>query len=433
MINVSVAATASTGGASGAEAGLSATGGNTPATGQSAFQALLSPAMAATRVASDRGTAAPSASATGVNADGTVAAITAATAEQVGLDALAQQMPGAADGNDLPLDAGSAASEAAIPLAAGATMVPAAAANTLRAVSRPQSDNATAIDLVAGGVPSSANLDRFNSGPHRLAMPGLPDNAAGLPAANANPLPARTDPNHASSTAASAEPVALAEADAALDADLDRFGSGPQRLPVTGVAAFGVAQLLKFGAGNAVSPSVTSAESVPTAVDATLSPASAAPAPGTTTLATPVAAGFGQTPASAAWGQALDQQVMLMMNRGTQQARIRLHPQELGQLDIRLSMGGDRVDLNFSVQHAAVAGALQQHLPHLTQMLAEQGLTLGQASVAHEQAQSGAGMAGQHGQRHDGSGFHAATADPDIDVSHLLYQPAPRGLLDIFA
>src|SRR3546814_15073099 len=107
MMNVSVAATASTGSAIGAEAGLSATGGNTPATGQSAFQALLSPAMAATTVASDRGTAAPSAGATGVDGEETVAATTVVNAEQAGLDAVAQRLADAADGNDLQPDAGS--------------------------------------------------------------------------------------------------------------------------------------------------------------------------------------------------------------------------------------------------------------------------------------------------------------------------------------
>lgn len=434
MMNVSVAATASTGSANGAEAGLSATGDTATAGGQSAFQALLAPAMATTTSASDRATAVPSASATGVDADadGTAAAISAASTEHAGLDAAARRLTDAADGNDLPPDAGSAASVATIALVA-TSMAPVGTADGLRAVGWPQSDTAAAIDLVEGGAPSSAYLDRFSSGPHRLTMPGLPDRAGGLPAATANPASANADPGPTLPTAASAEPVDLAEAGAALNAYLERFSSGPQRLPVTGVAAFGVAQLLKFGAGNAPSHNVTSAESIRTAVDATLSPASASHAPGTTTLATPVAAGFGHTPASAAWGQALDQQVMLMMSRGTQEARIRLHPQELGQLDIRLSMGGDRVDLNFSVQHAAVAGALQQHLPHLTQMLADQGLTLGQASVAHDQARSGAGMAGQNGDPHGGGGFHAASADPDIDISHLVYQPTPRGLLDIFA
>src|SRR3546814_3862967 len=106
-------------------------------------------------------------------------------------------------------------------------------------------------------------------------MPGLPDNAAGLPAANTSPVPASADARPTLPTAASAAPADLAEAGAALNVDLDRFSSGPQRLPVTGVAAFGVAQLLRFGAGNAPLHNVTSAESIRTAVDATLSPASA--------------------------------------------------------------------------------------------------------------------------------------------------------------
>src|SRR3546814_14662755 len=77
-------------------------------------------------------------------------------------------------------------------------------------------------------------------------MPGLPDNAAGLPAANTSPVPASADARPTLPTAASAAPADLAEAGAALTVDLDRFSSGPHRLPVTGVAAFGVAQLLRI-------------------------------------------------------------------------------------------------------------------------------------------------------------------------------------------
>lgn len=438
MMNVSVAATAALGGANGAEAGLSASADSAPSAGQSAFQALLAPAMAATAAPSDRGSVAPGASATSVDADETVAAVTAASAGQAGLDAVAQRLADAADGNDLPADAGSAAIVAGIPAAAAspAAMAQASAAAALRAGTGPQPANAAGIDLVEGGTPSSAYLDRFSSGPQRLPGLGLPDTGpalAGLPGASAVHPQATSDPNTGLPDAPSADPVDLVEAGEALSAYLDRFSSGPHRLPVTGVAAFGVAQLLKFGASNEPLRNTTSAESVRTAVDAALSPAATPHAPATAALPAPVAAGFGQTPSSAAWGQALDQQVMLMLNRGAQEARIRLHPQELGQLDIRLSMGGDRVDLNFSVQHAAVAGALQQHLPQLTQMLADQGLTLGQASVAHDQAQSGAGSAGQNGRSDGSSGFHAVAADADSDVSHLVYQPAARGLLDIFA
>jgi len=425
MMNVSAATTTSRTGAIGADAGPVASGDTDPSAGQSPFQALLAPTIAA-------GDAAASELAAAGNAGAGLAF----------LDALAQQDVGAADadGNDLPavpvpvpsgLLAGAAPTVA---MRGGAASTN--ASGPLRSALGQTTTAGTGVDqppvLLADGMPLNDSLDRFSTGPHRVPGAGLLDAASTVVVA---PAPGNTPPARAvASESPGAEPaLPIDPADGeAPDAILDRFGSGPHRLPATAIAAFGAAQLLKFGdvAGNA--PTNAVADLARSAVDVGLSPAQAQATAGSNSTGSAVPAGFGQAPGSAAWGQALDQQVMLMLNRGAQEARIRLHPQELGQLDIRLSMGGDRVDLNFSVQHAAVAGALQQHMPQLTQMLADQGLSLGQASVSHDQAQSGSN-AGQNGQAHGGNGSLATQTDAEIETSHLRYQPAERGLLDIFA
>lgn len=154
--------------------------------------------------------------------------------------------------------------------------------------------------------------------------------------------------------------------------------------------------------------------------------APASPAP-PSVLMLPVQAPVG----SPAFGQELGQQVAWLgsqAGQGLKQASIRLHPEELGQLDIKVSVKHDRVDVVFSAQHPAAVTAVQQTLPQLNHLLAQHGLSLGHAEVGQQQhndapkdskdsVRSIAGMA-------DNEEVHASGAP--LTVSRV-------GLLDAFA
>jgi len=433
MISVSVAATASRADANAADAGALAVDAAALSDAPSAFQALLSPDRAtredaAAATVSQAADAVPSGAALGsVAADGVVAG-DADTREDAG--------PADADGNALPPGLSPLAwLVAAAPTVVrdGQTVLGDTSAAPRPGMRREPLTNVVVdqpVPVAVSTLPLNTDLERFNSGPHRV--PGFDPQRALL----AVPLPTATqsgNPAGVGDDSTSALPLALAGADAATSAMLERFSSAPHRLPANAIAAFGAAQMLRLGDGAGRSEIASILDGTRQAVDIGLNPASASASASTGSPLAAPASGFAQTPGSAAWGQALDQQVLMMMQRGAQQARIRLHPQELGQLDIRLSMGGDRVDLNFTVQHAAVAGALQQHLPQLTQMLADQGLSLGHTSVSHEQAHSDGAAGGHSGSSHDGNGALAITADSVSESRQLRYRPAARGLLDIFA
>lgn len=127
-----------------------------------------------------------------------------------------------------------------------------------------------------------------------------------------------------------------------------------------------------------------------------------------------------------AFAQDLGQQVAWLGGQGIKQARIRLHPEELGSLDVKVSVTHGRVDVVFSAQHPGAVAAVQQSLPQLDHMLAQHGLSLGHAEV------------GQHGRgdRH-GAGDDTRTAALDepgeihgVDMTTPLGQ---IGLVDAFA
>lgn len=92
----------------------------------------------------------------------------------------------------------------------------------------------------------------------------------------------------------------------------------------------------------------------------------------------------GLSQGNAAWGQAISERVLLMTAGNMQVAEIRLDPPELGTLHVRLQLHQDQASLSFSSPHAHVRDALEQQMPRLRDMLAEQGLNLENSSVADD-------------------------------------------------
>lgn len=84
------------------------------------------------------------------------------------------------------------------------------------------------------------------------------------------------------------------------------------------------------------------------------------------------------------WQNALGERAMLLVANGARTAEIRLDPPELGSLHIRVHMNQDQVSLSFSSPHAQVRDAVEQSLPRLREMFAEQGLALQDSSVSDQ-------------------------------------------------
>jgi flagellar hook-length control protein FliK len=125
------------------------------------------------------------------------------------------------------------------------------------------------------------------------------------------------------------------------------------------------------------------------------------------------------------FAQELGQHVMWLGQQDVKQARIRLHPEDLGTLDVKVSLNHDRVDVSFAVQHPAAVHAVQQTLPQLDALLAHHGLALGQADVGQRQQQGEGGHGGT-----------AAGAVGEIEPEAVAIGSAPvaaLGMLDTFA
>ncbi|CNK68225.1 flagellar hook-length control protein FliK [Yersinia mollaretii] len=143
------------------------------------------------------------------------------------------------------------------------------------------------------------------------------------------------------------------------------------------------------------------------------------------------------------WQQSLGQQVVMFSRNGQQSAELRLHPQELGALQISLKMEDNQAQLHFASAHSQVRAALEAAMPSLRSALAESGIQLGQSSVGSEGQWQQAQQQSQQNQQDFASRHQPAygeTAAVDALASTPLVTPAAlqslangSGGVDIFA
>ncbi|MFW3614475.1 flagellar hook-length control protein FliK [Billgrantia antri] len=140
---------------------------------------------------------------------------------------------------------------------------------------------------------------------------------------------------------------------------------------------------------------------------APLSPASTSPAAPVSasaqaaSLATPFSQASLAAPLqSPAWPSQLGQQLVQFARQGgEQQIEMRLNPADLGPLSVTLKMTEQGAQAQFLSAHAQVRQVLEQAIPQLREALAEQGISLGEASVGEQRQQNAQAFAGQDDKR----------------------------------
>lgn len=249
---------------------------------------------------------------------------------------------------------------------------------------------------VAKGVAGETSAALAGLLPGAAGMPAaLPGTAAGAQAALGN-LAGLKDP--ASSMLGTAAPTTAA----AIAVAAPSFGNL--------LAAQGVGMPAKDDASS-LDPSNPSP--MPLAHPQTLGPASI-PVVQATQVAT-----------SPQFAQELGEQIAWMGSGDVKEARIKLHPEELGSMDVRVNLDGGKVNIAILAQHPAAVHAVQQTLSQLDSMLAHHGLSLGQADVGQRQA-------GQGGNG-NGPGTSGSEAEAKGAPGTIASSPVSRGLLDEIA
>jgi flagellar hook-length control protein FliK len=84
------------------------------------------------------------------------------------------------------------------------------------------------------------------------------------------------------------------------------------------------------------------------------------------------------------WPTAMAAQVLILSGDKVRAATLRLTPEHLGPVEVRIDMQDSSVNVNFTAAHAETRSALEQAMPQLRSVLAGAGLTLGQATVQQQ-------------------------------------------------
>lgn len=130
------------------------------------------------------------------------------------------------------------------------------------------------------------------------------------------------------------------------------------------------------------------------------------------------------------------EKVQMMMSKNLKNLDIRLDPPELGRMQIRMTMNNDVANVHFTVNNPQARDIIEQTLPRLREMLAQQGMQLADSSVQQQNSgqQQGSYTAEQHGQSAQGSGFSGQPEESfDADVNLDLNVASKRDGISFYA
>ena len=163
--------------------------------------------------------------------------------------------------------------------------------------------------------------------------------------------------------------------------------------PIAATKAGSTDMLIKAGAGTAALSGLRKAGAKEDSKESTLAQqiASAAGVQGTaTTGSAPTRAEIQaaqQAPLQLTKELANEQvaeKVQMMMSKNLKNLDIRLDPPELGQMKIRMTMNNDVANVHFTVSSQQARDVIEQTLPRLREMLAQQGMQLADSSVQQQ-------------------------------------------------
>jgi flagellar hook-length control protein FliK len=132
----------------------------------------------------------------------------------------------------------------------------------------------------------------------------------------------------------------------------------------------------------------------------------------------------------AGFGPALGAQVALWVRDGVQEARLQLHPAELGPINVQIALDGQLAHVDFVAAVPATRESIEQSLPALAAALRDAGFTLAGGGVA------GQGAHGGRNGRRDGAGREFGTqpvAADDTATPALAPRRWNRSLVDVYA
>lgn len=137
------------------------------------------------------------------------------------------------------------------------------------------------------------------------------------------------------------------------------------------------------------------------------------------------------------WQQNVSQHITLFTRQGQQTAELKLHPENLGQVNITLKIDDNQAQIQMVSPHSHVRAALEAAIPTLRTQLADNGIQLAQSNVSSESfaGQQQQSAFGQSSSQRSAEG-RANPSDNEETLSvpvSLQAQARGNGIVDTFA
>ena len=169
---------------------------------------------------------------------------------------------------------------------------------------------------------------------------------------------------------------------------------------------------------------------------ANLANATTAAAPGNTT---PSQQSIYSALGSSGWANEFSQRISWMSTgQNNQIAELHLNPPDLGPLNVVLKMSDNQATVAFTSPHSAVRDAVENAMPKLREILADNGITLGNTTVSDQPQRDGnsAAFTGQQSQQQGGRWTTQPSAQAEISAQPVLPRKGVQrhdGMVDTFA
>jgi flagellar hook-length control protein FliK len=128
------------------------------------------------------------------------------------------------------------------------------------------------------------------------------------------------------------------------------------------------------------------------------------------------------------FSEAVKDKVMLMISQKLQQFDITLDPPELGNIHVKVNLQGEQATVNFIVQNQQAKEALDQNMQKLRDMLANQGVDVGDANVEQQSQQSNSNEKGDDTNHRSVTNTAEASDVLEHTLSARMIESSTRGI-----
>lgn len=133
------------------------------------------------------------------------------------------------------------------------------------------------------------------------------------------------------------------------------------------------------------------------------------------------------------WGGEFAQKIVWLSSQQNQVAEIRLNPAHLGPVEVTLSITQDQATAQFSSPHLAVREAIEQALPRLREMMAENGITLGNVMVGSDSFQQDNRQQHAHHSAKDSNNMTDARPETVVQIGTTVVPSRHLGMVNTYA